>query len=173
MNLIVQIFINMRMINLSAFVALVLVFASCNKELGMENAAKETTQAINPATENLYNATVNGTAVTGEAEAVIAPSSDQLVINAIGNSEEKVSIILPSGVQPGTYDLQFLGDYMATLDKGADNSSLISESGKVTILSRDETSGKVSGTFAFNAANVDGSETAAVTAGTFSVTVAQ
>ena len=161
----------MRMINLSAFVALVLVFSSCKKELGMENAANGSNAAA--AASNSYNLKVNGTPVTGSVEAVIAPSSEQLVINAVGATEEKVSIILPAGIKPGTYDLQYLGDYMATLDKGQETSSLISESGKVTILERDEASGKVSGTFAFNAANDDGSEKAAVTEGSFAAMVSK
>ncbi len=161
----------MRMINLSAFVALVLALTSCNKELGLENAAKETTPAATPAS-NSYNLKLNGNSVSSAVEAVIAPGSEQLVINAIGSSDEKVSIILPAGIKPGTYDLQFLGDYMATLEKG-EESSLVSESGKVTIVERNDVTGKVSGTFAFNAASVDGADKATITDGNFSVVVAK
>lgn len=158
----------MRIINLSAFVALVLVFSSCKKELS-DNAAKvpSANAILAPDVKaNTMSVKVNGNSLSGGIEAIIAENSNHLVINTSDAIGDDMSLILPADIKPGTYDLKYLGDYMATYDKG-EETSLVSESGSVTILERDDASKLIRGTFQFNAESVDGSAKANISEGAF------
>lgn len=152
----------MRMINLTPVLGAVLIFAACKKEIGAENAGLGSANVA--PVESGYNVKVDGNLVTGKMQGIIAPDSDKLVINA--GDDASISLILPSDVKPGTYDLQYLGDYMATLRKN--DNSLVSESGSVTILERNDA--QIKGTFSFEAADVDGGDKAVVSAGSFAAT---
>lgn len=149
----------MRMINLTPVLGAVLIFAACKKEIGAENAARDSVNAV--PVESGYNVKVDGSLVTGQMQGIIAPDSDKLVINA--GDDASISLILPSDVKPGTYDLQYLGDYMATVRKN--DNSLVSESGSVTIIERNDS--QIKGTFSFEASDVDGVDKAVVSAGSF------
>ncbi|MGZ5247913.1 MAG: DUF6252 family protein [Flavitalea sp.] len=150
----------MRMINLTPVLGAVLIFAACKKEIGAENAGRDASNIVAPV-ESGYNVKVDGNLVTGQMQGIIAPDSDKLVINA--GDDASISIILPSDVKPGTYDLQYLGDYMATLKKN--DNSLVSESGSVTITERNDS--QIKGTFSFDAADAEGAAKAVVSAGSF------
>ncbi len=151
----------MRMINLTPILGAVLIFASCKKEIAMENQGQTTANIVAPG-GNGFNAKVDGNLVTGAMQGIIAPESENLVINTT-DDDGSISIILPKDVKPGTYDLEYLGAYTATVRKN--NNSLVAASGKVTVLERNDS--QIKGTFAFAAEDVDGVAKANVEAGSF------
>lgn len=154
----------MRMINLTPILGAVLIFASCKKEIAMENQNQPNANIVAPVGENGFNAKVDGNLVTGAMQGIIAPESENLVINTT-DDEGSISIILPKDVKPGTYDLEYLGAYTATVRKN--NNSLVAASGKVTVLERNDS--QIKGTFAFAAEDVDGVSKANVEGGSFAV----
>ena len=161
----------MKVMSLTALAALVLVFSACNKDLKMEPQAEAPAELASVNTNDSFAVKINGQNYTsGEFLGTVAPESDQLVINSTSADGNAVDLILPKDVKPGTYDLQFLGDYTATYNT-KDDANYVASSGKLTILDGDVSSGKIRGVFSFKAENEDGGGTANLTDGYFSVKV--
>ena len=162
----------MKVMSLTALAALVLVFSSCNKDLKMEPQAEvpaEQLASVN--TNDSFAVKINGVNyAAAEYLGTVAPESDQLVINTTSPDGSAVDLILPKDVKPGTYDLQFLGDYTATY-ANKNEVSYVASSGKLTILDGDAASGKIRGVFSFKAEDEAGENTANLTDGYFSVKV--
>ena len=161
----------MKVMSLTAIAALVLVFSACNKDLQMEPQAQVPVELAPVSVNDSFAVKINGSAYSpNQFQGVIAPESDQLVINTVSADGGAVDLIVPAGIKPGTYDLQFLGDYTATYNK-SDEASYVASSGKLTILSRDEAAGKIRGIFSFKAENEEGTSVANLSDGYFSVKV--
>lgn len=161
----------MKVMSLTALAALVLVFSACNKDLKNEPQAVVPAELATVSANDSFAVKINGQSYAPtEYLGTVAPESDQLVINTTSPDGGAVDLILPKDVKPGTYDLQFLGDYTATYSN-KDAASYIASSGKVTILDGDAASGKIRGVFSFKAEDEAGENTANLTDGYFSVKV--
>ena len=161
----------MKVMSLTALAALVLVFSSCNKDLKMEPQAGAPTELAKVSANDSFAVKINGQNYTaGDYLGTVAPESDQLVINTTSADGSAVDLILPKDVKPGTYDLQFLGDYTATYSS-KNEANYVASSGKLTILDGDASSGKIRGVFSFKAEDEEGGNTANLTDGYFSVKV--
>lgn len=167
----------MRSINLFAIVLLVLILASCKKELERDaaliNQDKTGIAGLNLANAGIDTLTVkiNGTVWTGnKLEGAIAVESDQLVINA-GDLDLPIELdlSLPSDVQPGTYDMEAFGAFMGMYSTN-EGSPFVSESGRITVLERDDAAKRIRGTFEFKAKDFSGESANDLTEGYFSLT---
>jgi hypothetical protein len=161
----------MKVMSLTALAALVLVFSACNKDLKMEPQAEVPAELASVNTSDSFAVKINGESYNAAAYlGTVAPESDQLVINTTSSDGSAIDLILPKDAKPGTYDLQFLGDYTATY-ANKNEVSYVASSGKVTILDGDAASGKIRGVFSFKAEDEAGENTANLTDGYFSVKV--
>jgi hypothetical protein len=161
----------MKVMSLTALAALVLVFSACNKDLKMESQAEVPAELASVSTNDSFAVKINGQNYTSsDFLGTVAPESDQLVINTTSPDGNAIDLILPKDVKPGTYDLQFLGDYTATYSS-KDEVNYVASSGKLTILDGNVGSGKIRGVFSFKAEDEAGSNTANLTDGYFSVKV--
>jgi len=161
----------MKVMSLTALAALVLVFSACNKDLKNEPQAEVPATLASVNTNDSFAVKINGQNYSAsDFLGTVAPESEQLVINTTAPDGGAVDLILPKDVKPGTYDLQFLGDYTATYSSKED-ASYVASSGKVTILDGGASSGKIRGVFSFKAEDEEGVNTANLTDGYFSVKV--
>lgn len=161
----------MKVMSLTALAALVLVFSACNKDLKMEPQAEASAMLAPASTTDSFAVKINGDAWTAsEFQGTVAPESEQLVINTTAPDGGSVDLILPKDVKPGTYDIQFLGDYSATFNKNED-ASFVATSGKITVLDGGASSGKIRGVFSFKAEDEEGVSAANLSDGYFSVKV--
>jgi len=161
----------MKVMSLTALAALVLVFSACNKDLKMEPQAEVPVELASVNTNDSFAVKINGQNYTSsEFLGTVAPESDQLVINTTSPDGSAVDLILPKDVKPGTYNLQFLGDYTATYSS-KDEANYVASSGKLTILDGGVSSGKIRGVFSFKAEDEEGGKSANLTDGYFSVKV--
>ena len=95
------------------------------------------------------------------------------IIGRRGNTEN-IGIVLPDNILPGTYDLDFFGDYVAIYNQDSSgNNAFASDSGTVTITTHNVTTKKIVGTFNFVGSSFFSPTTKNITNGTFDVTYTQ
>lgn len=104
--------------------------------------------------EQYMKAKVDGQQVNF-ATIMAAPNMGTLMLSGTNvASQEFLTINLPEGIEPGTYELETFSDYYATYT-GFGGASISSESGSITIISH--ANGSIKGTFSFNGEDFDGS----------------
>jgi hypothetical protein len=104
-----------------------------------------------------------GTVVTGTT------FQDQLFVTGTEtNGIKSVAVIMPLEVEPGEYELENFGEYMGAYTPDI-NTSLGSESGKLTVIEHNKTAKKIRGRFEFVGTELLGPKTASITDGYFSV----
>jgi hypothetical protein len=95
---------------------------------------------------------------------------DQLFVTGTEtNGIKSVSVIMPRDVEPGEYEMENFGEYMGLYNPDA-NTSLGSETGKLTIIEHDKAAKRIRGRFEFVGTELLGQKSANVTSGFFGIT---
>lgn len=115
-----------------------------------DETPEDTPEVPNPCLTNAtLTANVDGTPIetdTHSAESFGTDNSSILIKAA--NFKEEITIIFPINAIPGTYSLTGSGDYSATYEYKKDKASAVS--GEITIISHDQETRCISGTFYFS-----------------------
>jgi hypothetical protein len=105
--------------------------------------------------------------------AVIEPTSQngQLFIAGItSDGTRDLALIMPTGITPGTYNLDFAtGMYIGAYTPSSTEALISQSNGTLTIISNDVTAKRIKGTFSFIASSLMDATTATITQGYFSV----
>lgn len=120
---------------------------------------------------NQFTAKVDGELFSGGATSGVV-SFGRLTLSSLKTGGKNISLIVPSDIEPGTYELGSLWEtysasYIASTFSGT---SFISNSGSLTISKHDKTNKRIEGTFSFVATPyLSGTGSVTVTEGEFAV----
>lgn len=97
--------------------------------------------------------------------------TDLLYIIGKKQGVENISLVIPIGAAPGTYEMDIFGDYKAMYIQDATSTGTFnSDEGTLTIISHDTANKKIKGTFNFIGSSFFTTLTHTITDGTFEVT---
>lgn len=128
------------------------------------------TPDVTAPTGNTFTAKLDGAAFTPTNISATVMANKISIIGRRGTIEN-ISLNLPETIATGTYDLDFMGDYVGLYIMNATSEgSLGAESGSVTITSHNTSTNRIKGTFHFVASSLLGTGTPhEITEGTFDV----
>jgi hypothetical protein len=140
-------------------------------EGSFENLKYTTELPPNTGADADFKVKIDGTLWSGQVVSGAAFNNQLIISAAETNVSKSVGLTMPDNVTPGTYSFSQFGTYMAIYNYGSATSptTLVSESGSLTITEHNTSTKTIKGTFSFVGRQITGGTAVQFTEGSFTV----